>query len=162
MASSFKEKGHIWPLIIISLLLSSVAMMSAFVVVANSDGGAQVVESYYDTAVQWDSVFVVQNEIHARNWLPYLTLSESGGKLAVLDSNRVKVAVLSGNVVLSRPHLATPEMDLDIQFDPSDSSYVFPTGQLKSGLWDFNFELGDSGGPLEFRIRKDVAAHVMD
>ncbi|MBT4052293.1 MAG: hypothetical protein HOE73_04300, partial [Bacteroidetes Order II. Incertae sedis bacterium] len=103
MASSFKDKGLIWPLIVVALLLSSVGMMMGVVIIAKSDGGAQVVDDYYDRAVAWDSLNSLDQAFIDQGWLTYLILDASTGRLVVQDSLGIRLSDLSGSVEMTRP-----------------------------------------------------------
>jgi nitrogen fixation protein FixH len=160
MLSRFKEKGLIWPIAVASLLLSSVAIMGAFVMASTSDGGPRIIDSYYEKAVQWDSLSAVKGEVKARNWLPDLVLSQSSALFVIRDSARTRIPFLTGEVILSRPHLGTETPPLPLAFVQADSSYVFYPIDLTPGLWDFTFLLKAPNQALEVTIRKDVKVNV--
>lgn len=154
--NSFTEKGLIWPVVIILLLLGSVVTMGTFVFMANSDGGAKVVDSYYQKAVQWDSLSVVRKEVKRRKWVSYLVLSEGYGSLVVTDSTQTKVDGLTGFVTMNQPHINTSSEKIDLSWQPSDSTYRFATSNMAPGIWDFIFEVQHQGTALEFDLRKSI------
>ena len=45
----------LYPGIVIGILLMSVTAHVILIVLASSDGGAQVVDDYYDKAINWDA-----------------------------------------------------------------------------------------------------------
>lgn len=152
----FKEKGLYWPLAVIVLLLSSVASMATFVIASQSDGGAVVVDSYYQKAVKWDSLSIVQNRIRERGWMPQLTLNGKGGIFMLLDSDRKRLPYLTGTVSLSRPHTTEKGGTYALRPLSADSTYALEFGSLKAGLWDFTFSLTDGDENLDVTIRKDL------
>ena len=156
MFKSFKEKGLVWPLVVVCLLLSSVLMMVGVVFMARSDGGAQVIENYYEKAVAWDSLNAGEQEFRSRGITPVLVLSENTGILTLLGPNRAKVAGLKGKVELARPQSSAAGPMVELSFMNADSTYLFPTGELANGLWDFRFTVTDQSTPLAFSVRKEV------
>ncbi len=145
-----------WPLAVVGLLLSSVVTMTAFVMVSKSDGGPKVVDSYYQKAVQWDSLNAVQGAIKARNWTPQLSIKDSVGTFILLDSEQARIPFLTGTVSLSRPHTSELISGLPLSFVPSDSSYTFVQEATDAGLWDFTFSIRTGDTDLEVTIRKDL------
>ncbi len=156
MQQSFFDKGLGWPVAIVGLLLFSVATMGTFLFAANSDGGAQVVESYYEQAVHWDSLAAAQNELANRKWIAVVMIEKDRGQFYVQDENGQRVNQLEGNVTLSRPHLSAPVGTTALQAVEADSSYLFPFPDAKAGLWDFTFDLFDGPTPIQIVVRKDV------
>jgi len=159
---NFSEKGLIWPLIIVLLLLGSVATMGTFIFMANSDGGAIVVEGYYDKAVRWDSLSSARIELSRRNWLPSLKIDQApgvdqhSGALTLFDSMGTKITGLTGNVAMNQPHLNPGTERIKLDFFPSDSTYSFEFGAVQGGLWDFVFIVRDAQSEMEFKLRKTL------
>ena len=156
MASAVKDKGLIWPLIVVALLLSSVGMMMGVVIIAKSDGGAQVVDDYYDRAVAWDSLNSLDQAFIDQGWLTYLILDASTGRLVVQDSLGIRLSDLSGSVEMTRPQSAATGITTLFQYQEVDSSYTFEVGSLSPGLWDFTFNTSYARQVLSFSLRKEV------
>jgi len=156
MLSSFKDRGLIWPLIIVSLLLSSVGLMVGVVFMAKSDGGAQVVDEYYERAVAWDSLSSMDSAFNKRGWLAYLMLDKSSGRLVVQDSLASRVSEMSGTVEMTRPQSSATGVRNPFHFSSADSTFLFETGTLSPGLWDFAFQATYEEQILTFTLRKEV------
>ena len=96
---TFLEKGYGWPLFVITLLVSSVVMMGIVVMAARSDGGAQVVDDYYEQAVKWDSLAEARTAASTLGWTTSLTLGRSE---ATIDGIIVLLYVFVTNLLLTR------------------------------------------------------------
>ena len=130
--------------------------MVTFVFMANSDGGAKVVDSYYQKAVQWDSLTAVRSEVKRRKWNSYLSLSEGSGSFMVTDSSQTKVHGLTGFVTMNQPHINNTSEKIELRWQPADSSYGFEANNMALGVWDFVFEVQHQGTALEFDLRKTI------
>lgn len=160
---TFLEKGYGWPLFVIILLVSSVVMMGLVVMAARSDGGAQVVDDYYEKAVQWDSLAQARSAAATLGWRSDLSLvrSSSGltGTITLQDSTGVAVTGYEISVSLRRPQLAAEVASLPAHPGDDDGTYVFQTSESGQGLWDVQARLtSDSEGdvPLQFEWRREV------
>ena len=168
----WKQSGAIWPVAVVILLLSSVTLMASVIVAARSDGGAQVVENYYDQAVDWDSTASIRANTGRRNYVVALSVRRGAdsitGALSIQDSLLAHISSLIGRVTVSRPQFASSLFETDISWDKEHSVYTFvaPIADLASsegmaagqldGLWDFSFLLTDSDAALLFEFRKDL------
>lgn len=138
------------------LLLMSVFIMGSFLFAAKSDGGAQVVDSYYDQAVQWDSISAAQQVLKKRDWIPYVTLDKASARLFIQDAEGRKIGYLGGKVTVSRPHRSVSYQNSVLHAVHSDSSYSFPFAPAETGLWDFTFDLFEGSTHIQFAVRKEV------
>ena len=123
---------------------------------ARSDGGAQVIDNYYEKAVAWDSLNASQQAFGDKGWVTSVVLSDDIATLVVWNANRVKVAHLSGSVELTRPQSAEAGSRIELAAMNSDSTYTFTTGTLDKGLWDFKFSVSHQTIPLAFTVRKEI------
>ena len=156
MAGSFREKGLIWPVIVVALLLTSVGGMATVVFFARSDGGAQVIDQYYEKAVAWDSLSAMNQAYRKKKWTAVLTVENGNGSLIVQDSLRIRVTDLTGIVNLTRPQSASEGVQYSLEYEPEDTSYAFSHGSLASGLWDYNFQVESGETGFSFSVRKEI------
>jgi len=160
---SFLEKGYGWPLFVVLLLVSSVAMMGIVVMAARSDGGAQVIDNYYEQAVRWDSLAEARGAAAALGWQADLdfTSSEHGmeGTVGVTDSTGAAVEGLRVTVTLRRPQLATIIAEVKATDASNSGLYHFSTDASGSGLWDVEADILPSDGSekmIRFDWRRDI------
>jgi len=149
-----------WPSVIVLPLLSSVAMMAAVLVAARSDGGAQVVDDYYNRAVAWDSLAALSNASAARGWSVDLDVDADGSaSLSVTDSVGASVTGLAGTVRVRRPQLAEAVGEHAIQSVADQPGvYVFDVDATGRGIWIFDVQLrqGDLLHVDELRTRLEI------
>ena len=149
-----------WPAAIVLLLLSSVGLMTAVLVAANSDGGAQVVDDYYNRAVAWDSLAALRSTSVERGWTIGPEVDADGtASLTVRDSTGTPVTGLAGEVSVRRPHLADAVHVAAISADPDlPGVYTFDVNAAGSGIWIFEVELhrGALLHVAELRTRADI------
>lgn len=141
-----------WPLLIISLLGISIGASLITVFVARSDGGAQVIDNYYEKAVRWDSTKASQAASDALQWTTALQLgppSTSGLRLLELtirDSAGVPVNDLRGTVRLYRTDQARPTATIPLT--PADDTlgvYRQYVPLSDPGLWDIQVQAARQG-----------------
>lgn len=132
-----------WPLLIISLLGISIGASLITVFAARSDGGAQIVDNYYEKAVRWDSTQASQAASDALQWTTTLHLepaSSSGLRLLELtirDSTDAPVTGLRGTVRLFRTDQARPTATIPLSpADDAPGVYRQHVPLSNPGLWD--------------------------
>lgn len=138
--STFFEKGYGWPLFVIVLLVSSVVMMGLVVMAARSDGGAQVVDNYYEQAVQWDSLASARNQAAVLGWTAELAVSRGTGgiegSISLSDSAGLVLTDQIAVVSLSRPQLAETVATTEALESGVPGTYAFSSAANGAGLWD--------------------------
>lgn len=160
--STFLEKGYGWPLFVIILLVSSVTMMGLVVMAARSDGGAQVVDDYYEQAVNWDSLAEARSAAVTLGWTSDLSLerTETGleGIISFRDSTGASISGYTVLVSLRRPQLAAEVDEVTAELDALSGTYSFSTSHSGQGLWDIGARLTpEADGPeLQFEWRREV------
>ena len=146
---SFIDKGYGWPLFVVILLVSSVAMMGIVVMAARSDGGAQVIENYYEQAVRWDSLAEARGAAAALGWQADLVLSGTveglEGTVSLVDSTGKALLGLDVIIRLRRPQLAAIVAEIEARDTTGRGSYAFATDATGTGLWDIEAEIANSG-----------------
>lgn len=157
---SFLDKGYGWPLMVIALLVSSVLMMMGVVMAARSDGGAQVLDNYYQQAVQWDSIATVRDAAKRRGWRASLQLDKQGeqviGFISITDSTGAPVFGNQARVRLSRPQYSGTVAEVDALWDEQASAFRFSSGPMPAGLWDIRLVVMDQAGPVRFDWRRQL------
>lgn len=149
-----------WPAVIVLLLLSSVAMMAGVLVAARSDGGAQVVDDYYNRAVAWDSLASVRGASDERGWTVGVEVAEDGSALlSVADSTGAPVRGLSGAVIVRRPQFADALGEYAVRAAAErPGAYQFDVDASGTGIWIFDVRLRKGGliHVAELRRRADI------
>jgi len=160
---TFLEKGYGWPLFVITLLVSSVVMMGIVVMAARSDGGAQVVDDYYEQAVKWDSLAEARTAASTLGWTTSLTLGRSeatiDGIIVLKDSSGAAVTDYAVHVSLRRPQLAAEVANVSALPASEPGMYAFSAPHDDLGLWDIQAYLtpiSGTGTPLQIDWRREV------
>ena len=155
---SFLDKGYGWPLMVIALLLSSVLMMGLVVWAARSDGGAQVVDDYYEQAVRFDSLAAIRGAAERRGWTAALQAVRDAdrltGRLTIMDSTGAPVSIQSAEVHLSRPQYAESIAELTAAPGSAEPDLTFEADGITPGLWDIRVLVRDEEGPIQFEWRR--------
>lgn len=151
-----------WPLFIVALLLISISAAVFTYIAANSDGGPQVVDRYYETAA-------VQEET-ARRQQATETLrlqfdvqveapSEAGLRvveLAITDAEGAAVIGVTGDVTALRPQRASSVATVPLTEDGAGYYRAeMPIGG--AGLWDFRVDGTYEGTPFETTLRTELS-----
>ncbi|MEM8486073.1 MAG: FixH family protein [Bacteroidota bacterium] len=153
-----------WPGVIVLLLVIGVGSSFAIVFAARSDGGAQVVENYYEKAIVWDSTSRLVRSSEAAGWqvsLAYVPshVNSTAGNLEVFIVDRAgqPITGLTAQIKTFRPQLTQAVSTLDLIHDTSRAGtyqHTFP-GAV-AGLWDF--EINAKQDTFQFRkvVRKEL------
>ncbi len=129
--------GWQWPAFVIGLLLTSVFTMMGFLFMANQDGGAQVIDNYYQKAVDWDEQKAEKARSEALGWTVRLDV-DAGRQVRVhiLDAAGQPVRDARVTLVASRPQFSNPQAELDLTLNPATGAYEVPLPVAGQGLWD--------------------------
>ena len=151
----------LWPSLIITLLLSSVAMMIGVVVLARSDGGAQVVENYYQKATRWDEQKSLITQSRSLGWNPDCSLRLQGQKNTVLlcsfeDAAQQPVSQLSISATLYRPQYTDAIVTLELAEKSPGLYEAFYHESSSSGLWDIDITAKKDSLLYVNRIRTEL------
>jgi nitrogen fixation protein FixH len=150
-----------WPLFIIAILSMSVTAATYTFVQANSGGGAQVVDDYYQRALDWDVEKAHRENAERFGWhmaLRYDRALENGLRvieLHVTDSTGVGVEEISGTIRAYRPHLSNPIAEVPLQ-PVGDGRYRQLLPAEAAGLWDFELRASKSGERVFIKRRIDI------
>lgn len=134
-----------WPGFVIALLLLSIGSAFQAFFAANSDGGAQVVEDYYDAAVRFDDEQAARAASDALGWTTNIRIDGCEGglcavELAVRDREGKPVTGLAGLLTASRPQdaAASARIPLAAKVEAEAPGVYRQLVPLPTdGLWDF-------------------------
>lgn len=149
------KKGYAWPIGVVVLLLSSVITMGSVIVAARNDGGAQVVDDYYQKAVRWDSLNTIKAVNKAPDWTSELTLGLDSLLFMVKDSTGQPVLLSDVFVELDRPQFVAAAQSLPLDPRP-DHRWVTRIPRLERGLWDVKVTSNSPRGHVLFEYRREV------
>ena len=167
-AASRPQKGippHIaWPLFVIGLLVLGVGWSLSVVFASRSDGGAQVVENYYEKAIEWDARSELLRKSAEAGWtvnLEYVSpgpTSEAGVvEIVFKDKEGEPISNLEGKVRAFRPQKTQPIAELTVSgsmVQPGIYRQAFPNAA--SGLWDFEIDVVQDS----FRFLKTIRTEL--
>jgi len=150
-----------WPLFVITLLLISIAASSYTLFMAQSDGGAAVVENYYTKAKAWDQTARAQTAGNALNI--DLQIGEAKGEnhmrmleVVVRDSSGTPVS-LSGMIRGRRPQLAAPVASVPLQpVEGQPGTYRQMLPVRERGIWDFEIDATRGTTAIQKTIRRTL------
>src|SRR5690554_3527765 len=137
-----------WPVFIVGLLLVSIGASVATFVLATSDGGAQVVEDYYQKGVRWDETAALRAASAALGWQVQVAVQAGGAQaglrtvdVVVRDRAGHLVTGLQGTVRLTRPQHARAVAELPLQpVAGVPGLYRLEAPIDAAGLWDFELQ----------------------
>jgi len=150
-----------WPFFVVVLLLISITASSYTFFMAQSDGGAAVVENYYTKAKTWDQTARAQT---AGNALDIdLQIGEAEGQnhmrmleVVVRDSSGTPVS-LSGMIRGRRPHLAVPVASVPLQpVEGQPGTYRQRLPVRERGIWDFEIDAMRNTTAVQKTIRRTL------
>lgn len=153
-----------WPLFIVAILLTGVTGAVLTVIAAHSDGGAQVVEDYYEKASNWDATAARRAASKALGWTTTVQVLDRAPtavtrpvQVTIRDAQDAPVAGLEGTVQARRPELAgvVGEAPLAPVAD-QPGTYEVDLPVLRPGLWDFDIAAQRGTEVYETSIRREV------
>ncbi len=153
-----------WPLFVVGLLSMSVATVTITVMASRSDGGAQVVEDYYQKAVNWDETAALQAASAALGWQIELTVAatsadEEGRPVEIMLRTRdgQPVDQARGAIRAFRPHRANVVAERTlVAVDGTPGLYRQTLPIQQTGLWDFEITATQDSLRFQTTIRKEI------
>lgn len=154
-----------WPLFVVALLITSVTYSMTVVFASQSDGGAQVIDNYYEKAVNWDDRIALQNQSLATGWEATLSFEPANNApnahtllLNITDAEANVLSGFQGVIRAKRPHTSgtVTEILIGKTSTTPDQSYLLPFAEAQPGLWDFELELMLDGVQFTKTIRKEL------
>lgn len=151
--------SHIrYPAMIFGLLGLTLVVNIILVTATRSDGGAQVVDDYYQESIAWDERAEVRDFSAALGWTLNVEMQpDEPGRLQILRPDEQGVPGLVGKVRLRRPQLADDVAVAELRpVEGSPGLYEFDHPVSKQGLWDVILEGEFAGRPVAFEQRQRV------
>ncbi len=148
-----------WPLVIVLLLLSNIAIAVGTLVAANLRGGVQVVPDYYSKAVAWDSLATVQYASNQLGWMAEVEADRPAETVSVFinDSASLPVEGLAVALTLSRPQKSLPIGSFELK--PSEKPGEYRGSMIRFngvGLYDLSITAAQGDNLFVDVIRLDV------
>jgi nitrogen fixation protein FixH len=150
----------LYPGLVICLLIFNVSMGITILTAARSDGGAQVVDDYYQKAVNWDEIQALRQQSKALGWKLDLEvqvgteLADKLGHLRIVDAEGQPVSGLTAEVMVRRPNLTEPVAVVQLQ-ELEAGHYVFPNHVADPGIWDFVLKGERDERPYVAELRRE-------
>lgn len=150
-----------WPAFVIALLLLGIGSAFEALFAARSDGGAQIVENYYDEALGYDETRAAQAASDALGWGAAVSVEACEGGLCpvevvVRDRDGAPVDGLVGVVRASRPQDATAAARLPLAPTETPGVYRQMMPIAQAGLWDFAIDAQRGGDRFLTTVRYDL------
>ena len=151
-----------WPLFVVMLLVMSVGTMTGMVLASRSDGGAQIIDDYYQKAVQWDDRAAARRASAGLGWTATLALDASEAAaartliLTIKDRTGAPVGNLTGTVQAGRPHRAGVLAEHPFQATETPGTYRLTLPLDGFGLWDFEVEAHRGDERFMTTIRHEI------
>ncbi len=149
-------------MVIVLLLLG---MFGAFAALwaAQSDGGVEVIDGYYEKAVNWDERAALEQGSTALGWHLSAEVDppEVAGlrhvRLSVVDRSGAPVTGLRGTMVVERPQLVATVAEVPLNEDPQrPGTYRQSAPIAAAGLWDFEIRATRDTAVFIERVRRDL------
>ncbi len=153
-----KIPEHIfWPGMVFAILGMSVIANMVLLYKASNDGGAQIIENYYDKAAHWDETKAKASESSSLGWATQIEVTGSGSHRVVV----VRIADPNGPVTSLKPTVTLRDPTL---IDPVASAEMVLTGDTyvatipfpRNGLWDVQIQAEHQGIAFDHTQRLDV------
>ena len=162
LKSTIQNPAVAWPLAIVALLLFGISTAVGTLVIAHSDGGAQVVEDYYQKAANWDAHAAEQAASQALGWRVTLTLASTPDAphttdLTIHDAQGQPVTDLAGTLRAFRPNRVGALDETSLSALPDAPGHYRQTLTLtERGLWDFEVIAQRDTLRFETVLRKEI------
>lgn len=135
-----------WPVFVVGLLVLSISIAFSALFASRSDGGAQIVEDYYDAALGFEAEQAARAASAALGWAADVEVGacENGlcaVELTVRDRAGAPVTGLTGVLATSRPQEAGTAARIPLapkEGAPGVYRQLVPLAA--AGLWDFSID----------------------
>lgn len=151
-----------WPLLVVSLLSISITASVYTLFAAQSDGGPEVVDNYYEKGARWDESQAARVRGDALTVAVDVAPSTGDARLrpvtvTVRDSTGQPVDGLRGTVRASRPQTAGVRATIPLSAADAPGTYRQMIPLPESGLWDFELDVTHAEDAILTTVRVDVA-----
>lgn len=131
---------YFWPGMVVAILGLSVVANIVLVTAAQSDGGAQIIDNYYEKAVNWDQHQADLQRVREMGWTVDILVGPAAERRAVRfvmhDKNGAPLNGLRPHVVVTSP--AKLEPIADVELTPAGLGiYAAEMAIPHAGVWDF-------------------------
>jgi len=148
-----------WPGMVFAILGGSVLANVYLLTQASSDGGAQIIDNYYEKAADWDATKAQISRTNALGWtVSAEVLPAAAGKtiqVSILGADKKALVGLQPTVTLQNPikidDVSTSEMG-----ESEPGVYRTSVAFSRSGLWDLIIHVPQGTETYEFKSRVDV------
>ena len=152
---------YFWPGLIMGLLGLSVTWWVGMLFIAQSGGGPQVVEGYYERSVDYESIQQMRRAAEKSGWsveVDWRRGAEQGAQFQVVDRGGQPVVGLEGTVEIRRPERAGTVGKAELRAVPgTPGRYAAGVEPSRPGLWDVVLWAKHSGGSYLFEMRREVS-----
>ena len=153
-----------WPAGVIMLIMLSVVVSFSALYFANADGGAQLIEGYYEQASNWDTHMEQQALNEELGWNLDVKLVRQQDQVRpfqfevlVMDASGQPIDDLEVFVRTSRPQHSGIVEEAGLSADPErPGTYQRGLQLTQSGLWDFDITLEHASQRYRTTIRKEI------
>lgn len=148
---------YFWPGMVIGILSLSVGANIVLISAARSDGGAQIIDNYYEKAVNWDEHKAELKRAQEMGWSVEILVGPQGEtrpvRFVVTDKSGTPVQGLAPHVVVTSPAKIAPQARADLRID-APGVYAAELSIPHAGFWDFEFtaRLGDGDFVTKKRV----------
>lgn len=150
--------AHIfWPGFIISLLLFSITWSMTILMVAQADGGPQIIPDYYQRSVNFDEEQATRDKARKLGWTLDVDMDGPIAELHIVDAGGEAVKDIEGIVGFGRPSLATKMESARLTADEERPGvYLFTNLAETPGLWDLGVVVDKSEKTYHWTLRVTV------
>ena len=130
-----------WPLFIVGFLALGITWSISVVVASQSDGGAAVIDNYYEKAVAWDNEASLRAYSNQQGWrLAIDRIDANPPRLVILitSTDGTPATGLAGTLKALRPQKSSPVLQRALtESIDTPGQYSVPFSEFTPGLWDF-------------------------
>ena len=153
-----------WPLFVVLLLVIGVGSSLAIVFAARSDGGAKVIENYYEKAIAWDSTSKLTRDSKAAGWIvsmqyvpPAAPATTGSMEVVFIDNTGMPITGLVGTLSAYRPQHSRALYTATLTPDTTKpGTYYHPFTHAAAGIWDFEIHAQQDSFQFHKVIRKEL------
>lgn len=146
----------LWPGMVIAFLAFCVGTQTYLVISANSDGGAQIEQNYYQRSLQWDEDQANRERSRRLGWKITAEVSPQI-ILAITDAEGKPLENLEGEVELRRPNIAGALSTSPLKVIPGRPGlYTTDAATDRPGLWDLTVRANRGSDTFITTVRKEV------
>lgn len=151
-----------WPLVIIGFLLLGIGWSIGVVIASRSDGGAEVIDNYYEKAVDWDAEAALRTLSEAQRWKVEIDVQQTDTLaliVSIYDNQGEPARGLIGTITAFRPQKSKPiQQSILKESEAVPGAYSVPFEAPAPGLWDFEIMAKKDTNIVYTTIRKEFTS----